>query len=95
MLFTSPAKVSWNGFTYTLTQFKAMGQCGHCREAEPKLDASYRPQATSAAVAASIEHPAYAAFQTRYGLNIRRDITGRVRPLGAKWEIGAFEVFEL
>jgi hypothetical protein len=37
--------------------------------------------------------PAFAAFQSRYGIDIRKDFTGGARPaVATDWDIGAFEV---
>ena len=48
-------------------------------------------QAGSPAVNAGFAHSAYTYFQTTYGLDIRRDPAGTVRPQGSVWDIGAFE----
>lgn len=37
------------------------------------------------------EEAAFAAFQTRYGIDIRKDILGTVRPQSTTWDIGAYE----
>lgn len=37
------------------------------------------------------EEPAFAAFQSRYGIDIRRDLHGTVRPQQGAWDIGAVE----
>ena len=39
----------------------------------------------------TIEEPAFAAFQTRYGIDIRKDIRGVTRPQQGRWDLGAFE----
>jgi hypothetical protein len=49
-------------------------------------------QAGSPAVNAGFAHSAYTSFQTTYGLDIRRDPAGTVRPTGSAWDIGAFEL---
>jgi hypothetical protein len=38
------------------------------------------------------EDPVYALFQTTFGLDIRRDFNGVVRPQSTIWDIGAFEL---
>jgi hypothetical protein len=37
------------------------------------------------------EEAAFAAFQTRYGIDIRKDIRGVTRPQQVRWDLGAFE----
>ena len=41
--------------------------------------------------ASPAEEPAFAVFQSRYGIDIRKDIFGGVRPYGTRWDIGAYE----
>lgn len=48
-------------------------------------------QAASPAVDAATEHPVYGRYRSSYGLDIRVDITGRPRPAGGGWDLGAFE----
>jgi len=50
-------------------------------------------QANSPAVgrASAVEEPAFATFQTRYGIDIRKDLKGTTRPQQGKWDIGAIE----
>ena len=51
----------------------------------------YRLQATSPAVDAGTDHPAYDTFQTLYGLDLRQDLCGHTRPEAGAFDIGAFE----
>ena len=37
------------------------------------------------------DEAAFAAFQSRYGIDIRKDILGTTRPQATKWDIGAYE----
>jgi hypothetical protein len=50
-------------------------------------------QAASPALnaASPTEEAAFALFQSRYGLDIRKDIVGVVRPQSTRWDIGAYE----
>ena len=50
-------------------------------------------QAASPAIGAAnpTEEAAFATFQTRYGIDIRKDILGTVRPQQTTWDIGAYE----
>ena len=52
----------------------------------------FRLQASSPAIgrANPSEEPAFAIFHSRYGIDIRKDIAGEIRPQGS-WDIGAFE----
>ncbi len=53
---------------------------------------SAAPTAWGGAIVSYVgEHPAYALFQATYGIDIRRDRSGGVRPFSGKWDIGAYE----
>lgn len=54
----------------------------------------FRIASGSAAIGASNEDPAYEAFMTRYGLDIRVDYAGNARPTDDPWSMGAFEFSE-
>jgi hypothetical protein len=45
----------------------------------------------AAGKANSVEEAPFGAFHSRYGIDLRRDMTGRRRPQGGRWDIGAFE----
>jgi len=38
-----------------------------------------------------IEETVFAVFQSRYGVDIRKDFVGSIRPNGIRWDIGAYE----
>jgi len=61
--------------------------------ADPLFVASdnYCIQTTSPAKDTGILSDVYVTFQSLYGLDIRRDITGGVRPYNTLWDIGAYE----
>lgn len=52
---------------------------------------NYAPQPPSPLIDNGFESPVYTTFQTLYGLDIRKDITGIARPAGPAWDIGAYE----
>ncbi|MEW6185267.1 MAG: right-handed parallel beta-helix repeat-containing protein [Thermodesulfobacteriota bacterium] len=54
---------------------------------------NFQIKASSLAVgkASPVEETAFSYFQSRYGIDLRRDNTGRSRPQGGGWDIGAFE----
>lgn len=55
------------------------------------LNFSLQPTSPAIGKAIPTEEPAFSAFQTRYGIDIRKDMLGVVRPQGGTWDIGAFE----
>lgn len=66
------------------------GECTNCIVGDPAyVDATngdFHLTAGSAAIDATVEESVYGTFESLYGLNIRNG-----RPLGAGWDIGAFE----
>jgi hypothetical protein len=50
-------------------------------------------QAASPALNAAnpTEEAVFALFQSRYGLDIRKDVAGTARPQSTRWDIGAYE----
>ena len=52
----------------------------------------YIPVSNSPAVgAASGDDTVFAAFESSFGLDIRKDIRGTTRPYGSAWDIGSYE----
>jgi len=52
---------------------------------------NYRLQAASPAKDTSATSDVYATFQALYGLDIKKDVAGTIRPVGPAWDIGAYE----
>jgi len=72
------------------------GAEAHAIVGDPRFNApgtDYSLQAGSPALdaASPIEEAAFAVFQARYGLDIRRDLAGTARPQRGKWDAGAYE----
>jgi hypothetical protein len=49
-------------------------------------------QPASPALGSGFANPAYGYYQSTYGIDIRRDPVGTLRPQGSAWDIGAYEV---
>ncbi len=81
---------------YTSSAYDPDGE-PHRIVADPKFVSqaagNFSLQAASPAINAAnpTEEAAYALFQSRYGLDIRRDIAGAVRPQSSRWDIGGYE----
>ncbi len=56
----------------------------------PETD-DFRITGSSVAVNANTESSVYATYLTRYGRSIKYDYAGNARPVGAGWDIGAYE----
>ncbi len=97
-LFPSSPRFYWGGTIYTsLASFQSgTGKGQSSLSADPLFtnpgSNNFSLQSTSPAIDAGALHPAYATFQTRYGIDISKDFTGAARPQGAAWDIGAYEV---
>ena len=96
-LFGAPARLRWaSGASLDLRSFRsASGQCGSCREGDPRWGASgsgdFRPKASSPAIDGGVLEAAYATFLKLYAIDIARDIEGSQRPAGSAWDIGCYE----
>ncbi len=79
----------------TAAEINALANFSGNLVADPMLaniaEDNYHLQAGSPAIDAGTESPAYQAFTDAFGLNIRVDIAGTPRPVGADWDIGAYE----
>ena len=57
----------------------------------PGTDFSLKSSSPAVGRGSTIEDPAFAAFQARYGIDIRKDMKGATRPQQGKWDLGALE----
>jgi hypothetical protein len=57
----------------------------------PGSDFSLTSSSPAVGRGSTVEEPAFAAFQARYGVDIRKDLKGNVRPQQGKWDLGAIE----
>ena len=57
----------------------------------PGTDFSLKSSSPAVGRGSTVEDPAFAAFQARYGIDIRKDLKGNVRPQQGKWDLGAIE----
>jgi hypothetical protein len=89
-------------FAWGATDFTSLGafrgasaKCQKgCSTGDPAFvsaDRDFHLQSRSAAIGAGIESEVYAAFQARYGIDIRRDIEGVRRGPNRAWDIGAYQ----
>ncbi len=92
-------RIDWDsGTALSVSELQTQeGQCGNCpAPADPSFQDRSSENLTvtvgSPAIDAGTAHAIYDTFQSQYGIDIRRDITGAVRPSGPAWDIGAYEV---
>lgn len=57
----------------------------------PGSDFTLKANSPAVGRASPTEEAAFAAFQTRYGIDIRKDMRGVTRPQMGRWDLGAFE----
>jgi len=95
---TATPTLKYNGTTYnSLASFSsATGLETHRVVGNPQLTippSNMSLQGTSPAINAAnpTEENVFATFQTRYGVDIRKDFIGASRPYGSRWDIGAYE----
>jgi len=72
----------------------ASGQCIDCLDIDPEFimpGSDFTPQSGSGAIGANIESSVYDTFFGLYGLSIKIDRAGTVRPQNTTWDIGAYE----
>lgn len=90
----------WSGFlpliTTSLSSFQTLtGECQHCDIGDPLFTSAsasnFIPTRDSPLVGSSVKHNVYDIFYNNFGRSIAVDATGKQRPSGGGWSIGAFE----
>jgi len=78
---------------YTNPQFTGASAGTNAITADPLFvsTSDYHLQSGSPAINKGVVPAAYAAFQSRYGIDISKDIDNKTRPGGSGWDIGAYE----
>jgi hypothetical protein len=97
---SSTPRINWGGTTYTdLNTFQTSTGRGQNNLYSNPLFVNpagndFKLQSASPAKDSGIAHDAYTTFFTRYGIDIKKDIEGKSRPMGKGrlWDIGAFEL---
>jgi len=94
-LFDSHARIVWDDVTYDVAGLENAGVCGGCKSGSPLFvnapAGDFNLQSGSPAIDSGALESVYATYQSLYGVDIRKDKAGRTRPVGAAWDMGAFE----
>lgn len=101
-LLNASSAIYWRGASRNLSYMQGTeNECVHCLEADPKFaipGTDFNLQPSSLAKDASVEGPvgnsAYNTFYSLFGVSIKKDFTGTLRPQGTLWDIGAYEYIE-
>ncbi len=93
-------RIYWNASVVNLSMFKlSYNKCLNCIKGDPLFsDAEgniFTLQPSSPAKDNGISHNVYTIYKDLYGIDIYRDMSGKPRPMGMKWDIGAFEAVTL
>jgi len=89
-------RIQWGDLTGNLETFESLTEAAQNNiEADPLFvnasNSDFSLQSGSSAIDAGIESGVYDTFYDLYGIDIRKDLEGKVRPPGSAWDIGAFE----
>jgi len=92
----SPANIRFRSTNYTLPQLiSTWNKCTTCMTTDPRfVDVgvdNVELLSNSPAINAGVISPVYAAFQSLYGIDIRRDFAATPQPQGTAFDMGAFE----
>jgi hypothetical protein len=89
-------KIHWNTTSVNLATFKStVKKCLNCLEGNPLFvdpaNNKFPLTSTSPAIDKGIVSSVYATFQSRYGIDLAKDISLTPRPQNGVWDIGAYE----
>ena len=90
-------RIRWGGqYLYSIADFQsATGEGEGCIDVNPQFvnpdEGNFALQSTSGAINAGADDNVYQEFYNLYGLNIKYDINGDVRPAAGGFDIGAYE----
>ena len=91
------SKIRWGiSSSENLTQFQTRtGKGEGCMEVDPLFidseNGNFSLLSGSLAINSGIESDTYQTFHDLYGIDIKKDVEGVVRPQGSGWDIGAYE----
>ncbi len=93
---TPGTRINIGGTVYTSVAAynAATSECANCVEGLPSFKtpgSDFSLQSDSDAIGKNTEDAIYAAFYSRYGIDIKKDLAGNRRPRGATWDSGAYE----
>ena len=94
-LFDSHAVINWNDVIRDVSSMQSIGKCPGCAEGNSlfinQATNNFDLTESSPSIDKGIVHTGYARFETLYGIDIKKDKTGRTRPSGSAWDMGAYE----
>jgi hypothetical protein len=94
-LFDAPARIVWDDVAVDVAGLQGLDECGGCRSGDPRFvnaaAGDFNLKSGSPAIDGGVAEAAYVLYERLYSVDIRKDKTGRPRPQGTAWDIGAFE----
>lgn len=100
LFWSSPVRITWgsgsSGPVYTLEQFQSLtGKGENSATLDPRFvnaaAKDFHLQPASPAIDRGLLSEFYALFQSRYGIDLAKDIEGSPRPIGGAYDAGAYE----